>query len=122
VIKKDGEKMLGRCKATKSPDMRNHHLYFDTCLNWRRSQSRSNLLLQNGHEVSVAECAVLLFLAAEQLRQCRSSGFFFSTTLKAPVRAPNQLPWLEHRKGEGRPGTLKLASKGPSPCNPNLNP
>jgi hypothetical protein len=78
AIEMDGEKMLGRCKATKSPDMRNHHLYFDTRLNWRRSQSRSNLLLQNGHEVSVAECAVLLFLAAEQLRQCRSSGFFFS--------------------------------------------
>jgi hypothetical protein len=27
-----------------------------------------------------------------------------------------------NRKGEGRPGTLKPASKGPSPCNLNLNP
>jgi hypothetical protein len=44
-------------------------LYFAMHGNWRLSQSRSNLLFQNGHEVSVAECVVLLFLAAEQLGQ-----------------------------------------------------
>jgi hypothetical protein len=70
--------MLGHCKATESPGMRNHHLYFDTHLNWQWSQLRLNLLLQNGHKVSVVECAVLLFLVAKQLRQCLSSGFFFS--------------------------------------------
>jgi hypothetical protein len=47
----------------------NRCLYFATRGNWRLSQSRSNLLLQNGHKVSVVECIVLLFLAAEQLRQ-----------------------------------------------------
>jgi hypothetical protein len=51
-----------------------------TRLNWRLSHSWSKRLLQNGHEVSVAECVVLLFLAAEQLRQRRVVGSFFSTT------------------------------------------
>jgi hypothetical protein len=58
----------------------NRCLYFTTRENWRLSQLWSNLLLQNGHEVSVEECAVLLFLAAEQLRQWRIAGSFFSTT------------------------------------------
>jgi hypothetical protein len=51
-----------------------------TRLNWRLSHSWLKRLLQNGHKVSVAECIFLLLLAAEQLRQRRVVGSFFSTT------------------------------------------